>query len=347
MIKKLFFGCLLLTASSASFSASAGETGANLFENNCAVCHGEQGKGGTGVPLALPDFQRQVSDEFLYTTIRMGRPGRVMPAFTRLSDAEVHQIIDYIRSFTHVEKPKNNTARIQGNIEHGKQLFAQDCAACHGDHGQGGKGTGVTFSRPRDLPILAPALNNPGFLASATDTMIKQTLLQGREGTPMNPFKGKKVKDQDINDIVSYVRSFEQAQKPATTGKESLTIVYEAHDTVDHIVENIKRAVVGKNFRVIRVQTLDSGFVPADKESKKEVIVYFCNFDLLNQALAIDPRVGLFLPCQVTVYEQHGVVKVAAINPKRLSHMFNNNELDKLCDQMHQVYIDILDEATL
>ena len=347
MIKKLFFGCLLLTASSASFSASAGETGANLFENNCAVCHGEQGKGGTGVPLALPDFQRQVSDEFLYTTIRMGRPGRVMPAFTRLSDAEVHQIIDYIRSFTHVEKPKNNTARIQGNIEHGKQLFAQDCAACHGDHGQGGKGTGVTFSRPRDLPILAPALNNPGFLASATDTMIKQTLLQGREGTPMNPFKGKKVKDQYINDIVSYVRSFEQAQKPATTGKESLTIVYEAHDTVDHIVENIKRAVVGKNFRVIRVQTLDSGFVPADKESKKEVIVYFCNFDLLNQALAIDPRVGLFLPCQVTVYEQHGVVKVAAINPKRLSHMFNNNELDKLCDQMHQVYIDILDEATL
>ena len=347
MIKKLFFGCLLLTASSASFSASAGETGANLFENNCAVCHGEQGKGGTGVPLALPDFQRQVSDEFLYTTIRMGRPGRVMPAFTRLSDAEVHQIIDYIRSFTHVEKPKNNTARIQGNIEHGKQLFAQDCAACHGDHGQGGKGTGVTFSRPRDLPILAPALNNPGFLASATDTMIKQTLLQGREGTPMNPFKGKKVKDQDINDIVSYVRSFQQAQKPATTGKESLTIVYEAHDTVDHIVENIKRAVVGKNFRVIRVQTLDSGFVPADKESKKEVIVYFCNFDLLNQALAIDPRVGLFLPCQVTVYEQHGVVKVAAINPKRLSHMFNNNELDKLCDQMHQVYIDILDEATL
>ena len=343
-MKKLFFACLLLITAS---SVVAGETGADLFENNCAVCHGEKGKGGTGVPLALPDFQRQVSDQFLYTTIRRGRPGRVMPAFTRLSDAEVHQIIEYIRSFTHVKKPEQNTARIHGNVEHGKQLFAQDCAACHGDHGQGGKGTGVTFSRPRDLPILAPALNNPGFLASATDTMIKQTLLEGREGTPMNPFKGKKVKDQDINDIVSYVRSFEKGQKPSTSEKEPLTIVYEAHDTVDHIVENIKRAVVGKNFRVIRVQTLDNGFVPKDKESKKEVIVYFCNFDLLNQALAIDPRVGLFLPCQVTVYEQHGVVKVAAINPKRLSHLFNNNELDKLCEQMHQIYIDILDEATL
>jgi cytochrome c oxidase cbb3-type subunit 3 len=299
------------------------------------------------VPLALPDFQRQVSNKFLYTTIRMGRPGRVMPAFTSFSDAEVYKIIDYIRSFTHVKPPKHNPARIHGNVAHGKQLFAQDCAVCHGDHGQGGKGTGVTFSRPRDLPILAPALNNAGFLASATDTMIKHTLLEGRKGTPMNPFKGKKVKDQDINDIVAYVRSFEKDLKPAPKEKEPLTMVYEAQDSLEHVVENIKRAAIGRNFKIIRVQHMDYGFVPADKESKKEVIVYFCNFELLNKALAIDPRVGLFLPCRVTAYEQNGVVKVVAINPSRLSHLFNNNELNKLCDQMHQVYSDILDEATL
>lgn len=344
MIKKILFICLSLITTS---GALASETGATLYENNCAVCHGEHGKGGAGVPLALPDFQRQVSDQFLFTTIRTGRPGRVMPAFTRFSDDEVHKIIDYIRSFTHVKKPKHNPAPIHGNVEHGKKLFAQNCAACHGERGQGGKGTGVTFSRPRDLPILAPALNNAGFLASATDSMIKHTLIEGREGTPMNPFKGKKVKEQDINDIVSYVRSFEKDQKPATSNAEPLTMTAEASDTLEHVVENIKRAAIGRNFRIIRVQNLDYGFVPADKESRKEVIVYFCNFDLLNQALAIDPRVGLFLPCQVTAYEQNGVVKVTSIDPKRLSHLFNNNELDKLCDQMYQVYRDILDEATL
>jgi len=325
----------------------AAESGASLFENNCEVCHGEQGKGGTGVPLALPDFQRQVDDQFLFTTIRMGRPGRVMPAFTRLSDAQVRKIIAYIRSFTHVKAPKRIATRIHGDVAHGKQLFAKDCAACHGDHGQGGKGTGVTFSRPRDLPILAPALNNTGFLASATDTMIKRTLLEGREGTPMNPFKGMHVSKKDINDIVSYVRSFEQEKKPPTHEHEPLTLTYEAHDTLKNVVENIKRAAIGKNFKIIRVQNLDYGFVPADKESKKVVIVYFCNFELLNKALAIDPRVGLFLPCRVTAYEQNGVVKVVAINTKRLSSLFNNNELDKLCSQMQQVYSDILDEATL
>jgi len=341
---QLLIACGLLLAAG---YAVAAETGASLYANNCEVCHGEQGKGGTGVPLALPDFQRQVDDQFLYTTIRMGRPGRVMPAFTRLSDAEVRKIIAYIRSLTKVKPPRRDGKRIQGNIAHGKQLFAKDCAVCHGDHGQGGKGTGVTFSRPRDLPILAPALNNSGFLASATDTMIKRTLVEGREGTPMNPFKGKKVSEQDINDIVSYVRSFEKDLKPSAAEKEPLTMVYEAHDSLKNVVENIKRAAIGKNFKIIRVQNLDYGLVPADKESSKQVIVYFCNFELLNKALAIDPRVGLFLPCRVTAYEQNGVVKVVAINPKRLSHLFNNNELDKLCDQMTQVYSDILDEATL
>lgn len=345
MKKQILIFCLLAWS---AMAMAANQSGAQLYDNNCAVCHGEHGKGGVGVPLALPDFQRQVDNQFLFTTIRMGRPGRVMPAFSQLSDAQVHRIIKYIRGFTHVKVPTRNPARIHGDVARGKKLFAQDCAACHGDHGQGGKGTGVTFSRPRNLPILAPALNNAGFLASATDSMIKKTMLEGRKGTPMNPFKGKKVSHKDVNDIVAYVRSFQKDLKPEPNLNEPMTMTYEAQGmTLDQVVKNIKRAAVGRNFKIIRVQHLDYGFVPADKESKKEVIVYFCNFELLDKALAIDPRVGLFLPCRVTAYEENGVVKVTSIDPKRLSHMFNNNELNKLCDHMYHVYSDILDEATL
>jgi cytochrome c oxidase cbb3-type subunit 3 len=47
----------------------------------------------------------------------------------------------------------------------------------------------VTFSRRRDLPFIAPTLNNAGFLATASDDMIRHTLRHGREGTPMRYFK--------------------------------------------------------------------------------------------------------------------------------------------------------------
>ena len=66
-----------------------------------------------------------------------------------------------------------------------------------------------------------------------------------------------------------------------------------------------------------------------------------------ERALALDPRVGLFLPCRVTVVERDGKVLVMSINPKRLSHLFNNAELDRACEEMFQVYSDILEEATL
>ena len=56
----------------------------------------------------------------------------------------------------------------------------------------------------------------------------------------------------------------------------------------------------------------------------------------------------LFLPCRVTVLEREdGVVQVMAINPKRLSKLFNNRELDQACDQMHGMYQEIIEEATL
>ena len=332
-----------------SFNAHA-ISGASLFAQNCAACHGSQGNGGVGVPLALPDFQQSVSDDFLIKTIRHGRPGRVMPAFKNLSDAEVKSLVKYLRSWnTHPVKSEKIVTR-PGNVAHGKQLFANHCSVCHGAQGTGGHGTGVTFSRPRDLPIIAPALNNSGFLAAASDEMIKATLMHGRKGTPMVSFLKQGLSEQDIDDLVSYVRSFEKHpydKQVALQGADTSFIRMESPNTLEETVKAVQRAAIGKNFRIIRIQTLDQGLVKAGKENKKQTIIYFCNFEFLNNALAVDPRVGLFLPCRVTVVEQHGKVEVFAINPKYLSRIFNNNELNKLCDEMDKVYQDILEEATL
>jgi cytochrome c oxidase cbb3-type subunit 3 len=82
-------------------------------------------------------------------------------------------------------------------------------------------------------------------------------------------------------------------------------------------------------------------------ENPKQVIVYFCNISLLNQALAIDPRVGMFLPCRISIVEKNGKVQVMSVNPKVLSRLFNNAELNQMCDQLEQNYTAIMEEATL
>lgn len=326
------------------------QTGASLYAHNCAACHGSQGNGGVGVPLALPDFQSSVSDDFLARTIRHGRPGRVMPAFKNLSDQDIDLLVKHLRSWNAAEvKPTKVTVR-PGNVQRGKQLFTKNCTACHGAQGEGGHGTGVTFSRPRDLPIIAPSLNNSGFLSSASDAMIKSTLMYGRKGTPMISFLEQGMSEQDIDDVVSYVRSFEKQpydKQIALSGTEHTILRFESPHDMQTTIDNVKRAAVGKNFRIIRVQALNHGFVEAGKENNKQTIIYFCNFQLLNEALAVDPRVGLFLPCRVTVVEHKGKVEVIAINPKYLSRIFNNAELNKLCNAMDSMYKEIIEESTL
>jgi len=336
---------LTLLFSGTSFAVDKGKS---LYMKHCIACHGAYGQGGVGVPLALKSFQSHASDQFIKNSIRLGRKGRVMPAFNQLNENQLSALVTYIRSFTDVVSPKHSNVVIAGNEKHGGQLFIQHCAACHGAKGQGGKGTGVTFSRPRDFQIIAPALNNIGFLTSASDSMIQKTLQEGRNGTPMKSFLKQGLSHQDIDDIVVFVRSFEKQSVETTTSIDEPTYLeVESSESLEDTVKSLKAAIIGNNYRLIRVQNLDFGLVKAKREDTHKVVIYFCNFSLLNKALAVDPRVGLFLPCRLTVVEHKGKVKVLAINPTHLSRLFNNDELNQLCVGMRQTYEAIMNEAIL
>lgn len=346
-------GFLVLLLLAAALPVAAAPDGADLYSRHCAACHGLDGSGGVGVPLNLPQFLDSVTDHYLAKTIRHGRPGRVMPGFRHLSDAQVRAIVDHVRGWSEggeIELPRGGVA---GDPDHGRRLYAQHCAACHGPEGEGGKGTGVTFSRPRDLPIIAPALRNRGFLQAASDPMIKATLMNGREGTPMVSFLEQGLSESDIDDIVAYVRGFEgmlerEGRAAEEAPAEARPVkVYDSPYPFDETVASVKRAAVGRNFRIIRTQYFDQGLVGEGREDRRKVIVYFCNFRMLNEALAIDPRVGLFLPCRVTVIERNDAVQVLSINPKTMSRLFNNEELDRICGEMSDLYDAILEEATL
>ena len=335
-----------------SLSAYSAPHGDELYARHCSSCHGIDGKGGVGVPLALASFLNSVSNEYLKKTIRLGRPGRIMPAFESLSDAQLSAMVKHIRGWSDKPAPAENTAVIKGNSKHGKQLFKNYCAQCHGENGRGGHGTGVTFSRKRDLPVIAPALNNAGFLAAASDTMIHDTITFGREGTPMTSMLVAGLSEEDINDLVSYIRSLEKTavelkQALNKSSDEPHVIVVDSPYGLEETVENLKQAITDQNFTLIRTDYLEHGLVEEGKENKKQIVLHFCNFGFLFKALAIDPRVGMFLPCRVTIVEKDGKVQLSAINPKRLGKLFNNDELNEACDEMYEVYSTLLEDATL
>lgn len=85
--------------------------------------------------------------------------------------------------------------------ERGRVLYAQYCAVCHGPEGQG------------RVQGNATSLNNPDFLALASDTFLRTTIAQGRRGTAMRGWgqaAGGPLSGEEIQDLVVFLRTWQQ-----------------------------------------------------------------------------------------------------------------------------------------
>jgi len=64
------------------------------------------------------------------------------------------------------------------------------------------------------------------------------------------------------------------------------------------------------------------------------LILGACNPPLAHEALEAEPELGVLLPCNVVVYEQHGQTHIAAVDAKQMLSIVGN---DKLTDTASEV----------
>lgn len=86
--------------------AEAAPEGSEIFQTNCAMCHGPQGHGdgpaGASLdprPKNLGALQKSVADDYLYWRIHDGKPGTSMVAWKGiLSEEQIWQVVSFIRT---------------------------------------------------------------------------------------------------------------------------------------------------------------------------------------------------------------------------------------------------------
>jgi cytochrome c oxidase cbb3-type subunit 3 len=186
-----------------AFAADAAK-GKEVFQTNCAACHGADGTGTEIMPtiphLSNPEFLSVASPGLLKAMIENGRPGRPMPTWKGILGADqIADVVAYLKQWQTIPDVSVPPGPIHGDVRAGKAIFSTICATCHGVGGLGQS---------------APALNNPGFLKAASDGYLKKTLEIGRPGTPMRSFLGPSglanLSDQDLNNVVAYIRSWQK-----------------------------------------------------------------------------------------------------------------------------------------
>ena len=343
IINRIFLTVLLLIPQ----LLLAQPNGKELYLLYCEACHQSEGKGGIGLPLSTEKLH-YVSDSFLAKTIRHGRTGRIMPGYPGLKDAEVDAIVEYMRNWSDQPAMTFSDRTITGDLANGKKLYLKKCKKCHAEDGSGeGLGTGVTASRERSFMVMPSALNNPDYHAAVTDEGIREIIVADREDSEMPSMAGR-LEPREIDDIVAYVRSLKKPPAEPLEDPDELSILMESENDFQSTVDAVRLALTGSNFRTFPERYLEEGLADEFSVNKRQVRLRFCNFSTLFDMLRIEPRLGVVLPCNITVMEQaDGRVVMVAPNVVNIAAWFNNDELSEMASEMTESIISVLEEATL
>lgn len=175
------------------------QTGHRLFGDNCAACHGRDGKGGNNYPdLTDHDWIWGGGPEMIAQTMRIGvnssnPESRVsqMPSFGRdqmLDPVQVRNVATYVHSLSN---PSDATPDNVATIEAGRQVFLTTCAACHGQDAKGNKDMG------------APNLTDQYWIYGGDLQTIVTSVHGGRQGHM--PTWDKRLTPADIKILALYV----------------------------------------------------------------------------------------------------------------------------------------------
>jgi cytochrome c oxidase cbb3-type subunit III len=179
-----------------------------LYSQNCAGCHGANGKGGPALALANPIYLAIAPDASIRRTVAQGIRGTMMPAFATtfggmLTDAQIDEIVRGLKE--NWRRPEAEAISgappysrdLTGDPSRGAVDFQVNCAQCHGNNGEGG---------PKGRDVV-----DDSFLALVSDQGLRTTILAGRPDLGQPDWRGdgshQPLTDQELTDIVAWLSS--------------------------------------------------------------------------------------------------------------------------------------------
>ena len=178
-----------------------------LYTQNCAGCHGNDGRLGAARSLNDSLYLSFIPDDALKQVISQGRNGTNMPAFSQqaggtLTDRQIELLVSGMRAswskpddFKGIQLP-SYSASGSGNTASGASAYQTYCSSCHGSDGAGGS---------------AGSIVDPSFLNLVSDQALRTTVVVGRAdlGKPdwRSNLPGHPMTQQEIDAVVAWIAS--------------------------------------------------------------------------------------------------------------------------------------------
>jgi len=191
-----------------------------LYKENCAACHGENGKNGVAIPLANPVYLDVAGEGRLRQIIANGVPRKLMPPFAKsaggmLTDQQVASLAQgIVRTWGSPgilagQNPPPYLASQPGDPIRGQQAYTTFCARCHGAAGEGAPGD------PKSKSGKLGSIVDSSYLALISDQNLRSMTIAGLPDRDMPDWRSdiaaskpaQAMTSQQVTDIVAWLAS--------------------------------------------------------------------------------------------------------------------------------------------
>jgi glucose dehydrogenase len=188
-----------------------GSPGAQLYQNQCAVCHGPDRAGAPPAFPSLVNILSRLTVQQVADNVKKGN-GR-MPSFPNIDESQLNALIEYLRTGSSAGKsdarkelasvPVQGMAALAPLDKAGAAIYQDRCAICHGDHMEG----------------IAPAFPMlVGVGNRLTRTQIVDMIQKGKKQMPPMP----DMQGPDLEALLRYMGVGDHAKSQPSSSDETL-----------------------------------------------------------------------------------------------------------------------------
>jgi mono/diheme cytochrome c family protein/plastocyanin len=176
--------------------------------------HKPSALGGTQLNQSVPAVYRSREYYLTHTPLELWQALRAKPAFKQQSDQDVWNLVAWVW--------QSNSTPQERNV--GKQLYAANCAACHGEAGSANGVFADQLARPNtgehtemqtgEMTTRPTDFTDPNQMLAASPAHLQGKIIRGGMGTGM-PYWGPIFTEDQTWALVAYLWSFQfETEKP-------------------------------------------------------------------------------------------------------------------------------------
>lgn len=113
----------------------------------------------------------------------------------------------------------------------------------------------------------------------------------------------------------------------------------------DEAVANIVSETENAGFRVLHIHDVKETLAKKNFSIEPFKIVEICNARNAYTVLQKNIRIGLFLPCKISVYQKDGRQYISGMRPSLIKELFPDSGLDETISEVEKAMKTIIDRS--